>query len=290
MRNIHFLLFLVVFGIAAVGVLSEIAMKDPRGEASKFLNLVRMGDVEKALDEFGDNTCHCAPKGGYTSYFKLESGVDPNIAFLKGQPFSLSNDLPMVQMADKQPYLFPWDKPETFALDAQVYFNERDKAPYFLPMDTAFGQEIAEAALDKFAANPAEGGQRAFSLRVRPTLQPGYVPPHVPSKEDEAAEKAAEEVLTPEMAKYLYPKDAAPIKLADGKSVPMDQFANRLPRLYSIVVRLYIVRRGQLSRWTIKKLQLHDAVLITSKGERAHVLETKAPAPSDLETPANSGG
>jgi hypothetical protein len=288
MRNIHFLLFFILFAIAAVGVLSEMANQDPRGEARKFLSLVKEGAVQKALGEFGDNTCHCAPKGGYGSYFKLESGVDPNIAFLKGQEFSEDAKLPMVPMADKQPYLFPWDKPETFALDAQVHFNAREKSPYFLPMDTAFGQEITEADLDKFAANPADGGQRAFSLRVRHTLSPGYVPPHVPSKEDEEAEKAAKEVLTPEMAKYLYPRDAGQVKLFDGKSVPVEQLADRLPRLYSVVVRLYIVRRGQLSRWTIKKLQLHDAVLINNKGERAHLLETRAPAPSDLETPDNS--
>lgn len=288
MRNIHFLLLLLVFGIAAVGVLSEMAMQNPQDEAKKFLNLVQKGDVENALLEFGDNTCHCAPKGGYTSYFQYESGVDPNIAFLVGQPFEMDKDIPAVQMADKQPYLFPWDKPETYALDAQVFFSEKTRAPYFLPMDTAFGEEISEAQLNQFIGDPAEGANRAFSLRLRPKLEAGFIPPHQTTKEDLEAEKSAKEVLTPEMAKYLYPKDAAPIKLPDGKTAPIEQFADKLPRLYSAVVRLYIVRRGQLTRWTIKKLQLHDAVLITEKGERLQVLRTKAPSASDLETPANN--
>ncbi|MFN8656939.1 MAG: hypothetical protein U0105_11420 [Candidatus Obscuribacterales bacterium] len=266
------------------------ASQDPRDEARKFLTIVGSGNVEKALGEFGDNTCHCAPKGGYTSYFQYESGVDPNIAFLLGQKFQVSSNIQGVRMADNQPFLLPWEKPETFAVDAQLVFDKKENAPYFLPMDTAFGEPIPEAELKKFLADPTEGAIRAFSLRVRPTLKPGFIPEfHAVTKEDVEAEKSAKEVLAPELLKYLHARDAGPVKLDDGKTVAMEEYGDQLPRLYSAVVRLYIVRRGQINRWTIKKVQLHDAILLTNKGERLQVLRTKAPTPADLETPGNNG-
>ncbi len=266
------------------------ASQDPRDEARKFLTIVGSGNVEKALGEFGDNTCHCAPKGGYTSYFKYESGVDPNIAFLLGQKFQVNSNIQGVRMADNQPFLLPWEKPETFAVDAQLIFDKKENAPYFLPMDSAFGEPIPEAELKKFIADPTEGAIRAFSLRVRPTLKPGFIPEfHATTKEDVEAEKSAKEVLAPEMLKYLHARDAGPVMLDDGKTVAMEEYGDQLPRLYSAVVRLYIVRRGQINRWTIKKVQLHDATLLTNKGERLQVLRTKAPTPADLETPGNNG-
>lgn len=267
------------------------ASQDPRDEATKFLTIVGSGNVDKALGEFGDNTCHCAPKGGYTSYFKYESGVDPNIAFLLGQKFLINKkSIQGVRMADNQPFLLPWEKPETFAVDAQVVFDQKNNAPYFLPMDTAFGEPITEEEFKKFLADPTEGAIRAFSLRVRPTLKAGFVPEFcATSTEDLEAEKSAKEVLAPEMLKYLHARDAGPVKLHDGKTVSLEEYADQLPRLYSAVVRLYIVRRGQINRWTIKKVQLHDATLVTNTGQRLQVLRTKAPTPADLETPGNSG-
>lgn len=266
MRSFHIFLLVGIFLFGGVAVFMSQAQEDPADEARSFLKLVSKSDLDGALQEFGDNTCHCAPKGGYGSYFKYED--EPTLAFLVGKDFSVQKTSVKKLPYNNEPYVLPWDKPEDVAVRAWVDIPEGSR-PYFLPLDTAFGYEISQALLKQFTSNPEKDWWKAFTLRLRQSLQPGLIPKYDPNakqaKGTEADEAATENILPAEMMKYLHPADAAPVSVMDKKVQPMSEFANELPRLKSIVIGMKIVRRGALKRWAVKKIGYEDPV-ITANG------------------------
>ena len=266
MRSYHILLLLGIFVFGGVAIFTSQAQEDPADEGRTFLSLVSKSDVDAALQEFGDNTCHCAPKGGYSSYFRYEE--EPTLAFLVGKNFTMGKPTVKQLPYNNEPYVLPWDKPEDVAVRVPIELPAESR-PYFLPLDTAFGYNISETQLKKFAQNPDKEWWKAFTLRLRQGLQPGFVPKPTPETKPSEADKAVKDkVLPPEMMKYLHPTDAGAITLGDQKLVPVSQFASELPRLKSIVIGMKIVRRGVLKRWAVKKIGYEDPV-ITVNGHDA---------------------
>lgn len=268
MRSFHVLLLGIIFVFAVVLMFGSAAEDKPAEEAVKFLTKVSQNDTEGALREFGDNTCHCAPKGGYAAYLNGYSvAQEPNITFLLGKQFSLGTPKTKPLPSNGAPYMLPWDKPEDAVVYVPIEFKDAQSRPYFLPIDSAFGYEISEADLRKFEADPKDW-MKAMTLRTRSSVEPGLVEPRDPKAPETDMEKAAKDGTLPkELVRYIQPADAGSVKLADGKVVPMSHFADSLPRLKSCEVGLKVVRRGTFKRWAIKKLGVVNCVLVSDGKE-----------------------
>lgn len=279
MRSLAPILLLCVFGLTAYLVFSSAASADPADEARTFLKAVRAGDRRLALSQFGDNTCHCAPKGGYVAYLRYDLAADPNLAFLMGQKFELGQPTVTKLPFNGEKYAMPWDKPEDVVVTVPVTFPEQAGQPYFVPLDMAFGLPLDEAALNSFAQDPTRDWKRAFTLRLRPRLSPGLVVAEgpAPDKSEGQEAKLAQSLLPADLLKYQTPKDAAAVTQASGSTLPAEQIASQLPRLKSITVGLKVVRSGLLHQWTIKKLGVSDPV-ITSGGKEFKLAQTAEPA------------
>jgi hypothetical protein len=249
-------------------IFSSEAGEKPQTEALTFLNKVSRNDQAGALKEFGDNTCHCAPKGGYEAYLHgYEVAQEPNITFLMGKPLVFGTQ-PRVKFLPENgtPYVFPWDKPEDAVVYMPVEFANPSDRPYFLPLDSAFGFQITENQLEKFKSD-RQDWTKALTLRLRSSLQSDTVRPRDPKAPPTELEKAAKDGLLPaEMAKYIHPADAGTVKMATGEVVPMQQLKDSLPRLKSCEVGMKIVRRGSFRRWA-KKLGVVNCVLVSGNKE-----------------------
>lgn len=260
-------------------------------EASIFLNKMMEGDRPAVLTQFGDNTCHCQPRGGYSAFLKFESGENDNLAFLYEHKFKVgamtAKEVPTVEKF--QGSSLPWEKPESNEVDVQLSFDKKDYSPYFLPLDMAYGYPIKEADLDKFCLDPSIEFFKSTALRLRPSLEKGLVPPAPtdPNRKPEFMADYYKTMLPPEACKYLKPTDAADVITADGKPAPAAQFADKLPRLKAGVLRLVVVRRGKMQRWAIKKGTFIDPVFTLADGKE---LALKTPEKAISEAAAASEG
>lgn len=267
MRSPQVLLLLPILCFVLFAVYSTKASEEPTEAVSTFLRHLQRNDIQGALRDFGDNTCHCAPEGGYIAYLQYESGHDPNLAFLLGRRFELGKMRWEKLPYNGEKYAFPWDKPEDTLVFAPITFAS-DDMPFFVPMDTAFGIAIPKSELTAFESDPSNDWMRAFTMRLRPTLRAGFIPPRDPAAERTQAERAAEEGTLPkEYLKYLHPKDAGDIKEPDGKLVPAAQYAAELPKLKSIVLGLKVVRRGIFQRWAVQKIGVEKPIIVSGAKE-----------------------
>jgi hypothetical protein len=260
------ILLLAILGFGVFFAFNEMASADPADEAKKFLHLVASGSYRQALSEFGDNTCHCAPKGGYVAYLRYDTANDPTLAFLLGQKFDIGKATVKKLPFNGEPYMMPWDKPEDVAVYVPITFNDPSTRPYFLPMDMAFGIEMPESEVKSFEANPDKDWFRAFTLRLRARLTADVIekePPPKSNLEEAQKSKAPADLIPPELAKYQHPAEAANVKLPDGKTVPAQESAGDLPRLQSAIIGFKIVRAGSWHRWAVKKLGVMEPVIVS---------------------------
>jgi hypothetical protein len=268
MRSLYPLLLIVIFIFAAVMIFTSEANEKPEDEATAFLGLVSHNDAEAALREFGDNTCHCAPKGGYAAYLHgYEAAQEPNITFLLGKEMVLGKPRVKPLPSHGTPYIMPWDKTEDSVVYVPVSFPDEATRPYFLPIDSAFGFQISEKQLQSFSSDPGDW-MKALTLRMRSSLKPGTVKPKDPKQPETELEKAAKDGLLPaDLAKYIHPADAGMVKMNSGQIVPLASLEQELPRLKSCEVGMKVVRRGTFKRWTVKKIGLVNCVIVSHNKE-----------------------
>jgi hypothetical protein len=260
MRSPQILLLIPILLFVVYFLYDTKANEPPTEGAAKFLQTLQQNNLEGALREFGDNTCHCAPEGGYIAYLQYESGHDPNLAFLMGHNFTVGKTRVEKLPYNGEKYFFPWDKPEDTIVYAPILFNQEER-PYFLPLDMAYGYEMTEEQLKEFTQNPAKDWAPGFTLRLRWSLDKGVIPPRDPKAKKTEMERAAADGLLPkELLKYLHPKDAGPVK-AGSETKPASAFAAELPKLHSVVLGMKVVRRGLLNRWSVKKVGMERPVL-----------------------------
>jgi hypothetical protein len=261
MRNPQLLLLIPILVFVVYFLYDTKSNEPPTEAASTFLQTLRRGDVEAALREFGDNTCHCAPEGGYVSYLQYEGGYDPNLSFLLGNHFYVGKMNTEKLPFNGEKYVLPWDKPEDVLVYAPLEFGENER-PYFLPIDMAYGYEMTAEQVKAFEKDPTAQWKRAFTLRLRNSLEPGTIKERDPKAKKTEMERAAADGLLPkEYVKYVHPKDAAGVK--DGAKVePASAFAAGLPRLKSVMIGMKVVRRGILSRWAVKKAGFNKPVIV----------------------------
>jgi hypothetical protein len=275
MRSPQLILLPIILIITVCLLLTSQSSEQPTDEAVTFLTKLKSGDVEASVAEFGDNTCHCAPVGGYINYLRYESDENPNYAFLLGQKFSIGQPRQIELPFNGEKYLLPWDRPEDRGVFVPISFDNAQTRPYFIPLDTAYGYTIDNTDLEKFLNDPAEGYRKGFCLRLREQLGPGFIKPYVKGQKNQSeADKLAEKgLLPPEMLRYLHPADPGQVKASDGKLAPISASAERLPRLKSMILGMKVVRRGWFKRWSVKKIGLEEAVIALPGGKDITLLQ-----------------
>ncbi|MBX9877804.1 MAG: hypothetical protein K2Y22_05045 [Candidatus Obscuribacterales bacterium] len=246
----------------------------PQSAADLFLQKIREGNRKAAVEMFGDNTCHCPPRGGYETYLRYDMH-DPTLAFLIGKPFAFTTGT-VTPVNAEIPYVFPWDKPSTCYVDVELSFpNEK---PYLLPMEMAFGIPMTEDQFNDFTVNPNKNGWKAFALRLRPSIAPGLIPTK-PRQFKTQSKDQLENLLSPEMIPFLRATDAGDVILKDKSKMPLAEIEAKLPRLEKASLRLRVVKSGQLKPWKINKFRFEKASIIDSG---------TTPKESTIEFPLNS--
>lgn len=285
---------ILLLGILATVIVVLLTTDEPSSDTAKlFLGKLSAGDAASVIPFFGDNTCHCQPRGGYRAYLCYESGENDNLAFLLGQKFSFSQmESRQVPVEGKDKYKgsdLPWEQPESTEVDVPIDLAGAGYKPYFLPLDTAYGHEISESSLKEFALDPSERFWNSLALRLRPSLKPGLVEKPLPAKVEAKPEFMSDlylQLLPAEEAKYIRPADPGAVKTSTGKSQDLSDFESSIPRLKSCVLRLYVVRRGRLQRWAVRKARVKDPVFELSGGK---LLALKSPEESLKDKPGQGG-
>lgn len=289
-------LFVGILILVVIIMLTTAGQEPSTDQARVFLDKLQEGELAYIIPQFGDNTCHCQPRGGYRAYLCFESGESDNLAVLFGHKFKIGEmNSKVVPTKEKfQGSNLPWEQPESTQVDVAISFDKPNFRPYFLPLDTAYGHAIKESEFLKFCQDPSADFWRQMSLRLRPSLKSGLLPPELPPKPGRKPEFMADlfmELLPPAEAKYIKPKDAGEIIGFDGKARPAQDFEDKFPRLQSAVLRLSVVRRGKFQRWAIRKGQLIDPVFrlvsdqeIALKTPEQALLEKPGQGPQQDET------
>lgn len=257
--------------------------------ASAFVSKMQKADIGPLIHLFGENSCHCEPRGGYIAYLKYESGENDNLAFLFGHNFKIgAMSAKVVPTIEKvQASHLPWDAPESAEVDIPLFFDKAVYSPYFIPLDTAYGYPVSEANLTKFCQDPSQDFWKALSLRLRPSLATGLVAEAKvdPKRKAEFMADLFKEILPADQAKYLKPADSGAVIGQDGSKKTAESFGSMIPRLKRGVLRLYIGRRGRLQRWAVKKGRLKDPVFELAGGKEL-ALTTPDVALVDVHGPA----
>lgn len=265
------ILFGFVLGIILI-VVRTLASDSSEDQATLFLNKLREGDINILVPQFGENSCHCQPRGGYLAYLKYESGERDNLAFLLGHPFTSGAYVvkPVPTIMKYKGGEMPWEKPESVEIDVPINFDKGQYSPYFLPMDMAYGYAMKDSELEPFCKDPSNDFSNNLALRLRPSLNPGLISkpaPPDPNRKPEFSADLYKEMLPAEQAKYLRPADAGQVLDAAGKPKAMADVEKELPRLKSGILRLYIGRRAEFKRWAVKKVRLKDPVFELKDGK-----------------------
>ena len=304
MRILYPLLLLLVIGIVGTALFWTNSAADTTDVSEAFLQAVEAGNYRKAVKQFGGNACQCPAKGGWVSYLVYLSSQEPNLAFMMKHPFSTGEaQAKAIPATVKSKTPIPWEVPEDFSVDVPIKFD-KGYEPKFLPLKMAYGIIMKQAEFDQFLADPDKDSWQAFSLRLRPSLAKGVIdrPPTsvgieyhpkelAPSKENKEAsgrlkpvkekisgedsddsfvyarvEDTLDELLTPEEKLYLHPKDAAGVVDEKGGSLDFLKLEESLPKLVRCRLRLHVVRRGQLNKWTVYHFAILDPVFKTTSG------------------------
>lgn len=144
--------------------------------ARRFINSVQDGDYRHAVGSFGGNICRCPADLGWVSYLIYGSSEEPNLAFMMGKRFIHTQttfkklDVPV----DKSKQT-PFEKPQDFEVDVPISFEPSIYAPYFLPLDMAFGLPMKSTDFEAFLADPDKDSWKGLTLRMRPSLAAGTV-------------------------------------------------------------------------------------------------------------------
>lgn len=85
------------------------------------------------------------------------------------------------------------------------------------------------------------------------------------------------ELFGEEAAAYIEPKDPGPVVREDGSEIPPADLEARCPRMKSTLMRLHVVRRGQLKDWTIYHFGTMDNVLIMPGGKELKLQHDRPP-------------
>ena len=308
MRFIYPAIVLSVFALSMVLLVMNTVFVSPKEEAFAFLENVRDKDLTRAVKRFGGNVCRCPAKGGWGSYLIYVSAQEPNLAFTVGRKFSWSEPtIHKVNHPKKSKSVVFWEQAEDTVVDVPVKFEKSDR-PYFLPLKMAYGYKMTEDELNEFAKDPDHEAYKGFYLRLRPSIEKDAIQPakgaiseeaelefqalikdksrllkkdkdaiEIERRQNEQAAQELREMFGDEAANYVEPKDAGPVVKADGTEMSRQEIEKLLPRLDSCLIRLHVVRKGQLREWTIFHFAVIANVLDLADGNQMKMKHSQAP-------------
>jgi hypothetical protein len=304
MRFIITIIFIGIFLIIGFTALKIGPDEDtPVKYAKQFLNHLQDGDYHHAVASFGGNICRCPADLGWVSYLIYGSGEEPNLALMMGKRFERGSiSYKKMESAVDKSQKALLENPQDFEVDIPIKFDPKIYAPYFLPLDMAYGLPIKSRDFDTFLSDPDKDSWRSMTLRMRPSLEPETVTipyeaeaeidhymknkkaeekerreqralghrveietkssGNAPSPIEIAAGLAKEALAASAENKFLIPKDAGPVTADDGKALPLETVAARLPRLKSALLKLHMVRRDTIQPFTVFHFVLSDPVLL----------------------------
>ncbi len=306
MRYLYPLIVLTVFALSMCFLVMNTVYVSPKEEALAFLDNVKHADLTRAVKRFGGNVCRCPAKGGWGSYLIYVSAQEPNLAFTVGRNFTVGE--PKIHKVNhpSNNAIF-WERPEDTVVDVPVKFEKSDR-PYFLPLKMAYGYKMSEEELNAFAKDPDHEAYKGFYLRLRPSIEKGAIMPkpgtiseeaetefqailkdksrllkkdkdqlEIERQQNERAAQELREMFGDEAADYVEPKDAGPVLKADGTEMSREDIEKLLPRLDSCLIRLHVVRKGQLRDWTIFHFAVIANMLDLKDGTQMHMKHSQAP-------------
>ncbi len=269
MKVLYLLLFAFCGAVVLFVLYSDRLGVAPEQTGLAFVKAVQAGNTTAIIPFFGDVTCSCPPKGGYGGYLNLGSGLDPNLTFMLGCRCQVGR-VTASKVPKQFPYLLPWEKPVCFAVDLPLTFESSVYSPLLLPVPMAFGERMDEMSLQKFVSHPDIDKNKAFSWRLRQSLEPGLVKPQLLKPEDAEIAKTI---------RCLFPRDAGEVVTSSGNKMARQQVASLLPRLNSVVLQLMMERRGTYTPWLISRFKLHDAIVQTDNHPPVRISDATALTP-----------
>lgn len=294
MRFVYPLLMFLALGIVLAVFVHDNVGANPADTARSFMAAVQDAKYQEAVNQFGGNACRCPAKGGWVSYLIYSSSQEPNLAFMVGQPFDYKlGKAKSIEASDEaKKGSVPWQAPEDVVIDVNLEFKDEYR-PFFLPVFMAYGKDMSLQEYKSFLEDPDKEAWKGFTLRLRPSLTKGAIerpeaskgikykptsPVRSDSKEDDEDSKddknyvyapledMIRETLGEEGVLYLHPRDPGNVIGEDGKPISVEQIEAELPRLKRANLRLHVVRRGQLKRWTVYHVAITEPILTNRDG------------------------
>lgn len=291
MRFAYPILLLVLMAIIASTWMSSNMLSEPDAEGMTFLDYVRQGDVVKSVRQFGSNACRCPAKGGWVSYLIYKSGQEQNLAFMLGHPFETGKpkDSPIQNGKEavlpwQKPEDYAVDVPITFKTEQYMpYFlplkmaygkdMTEDEFNHFLvdPDEESWKgltmrlrpglakgsikPPVVEVPKDlalQFISLTGETEQvkMASEALKRSNAESAAIAHHT-TDDTNVSDEDIKKALGDKATEYLIPQEAGRVLNAQGQPLSEEEVLKRLPRLQSALLRLHVVRRGKLQRWTI---------------------------------------
>src|SRR5271155_4305003 len=126
MAFLRTLLFVGMLGVTVLLVSNMLSSVPSTKAAASFIGLLQKGDEDSIINTFGENSCHCQPRGGYLAYLKYESGENDNLAFLFGHKFKAGalseKSVPTIEKLAS--YHMPMQEPESTEVDIPISFDK----------------------------------------------------------------------------------------------------------------------------------------------------------------------
>src|SRR5690349_3320275 len=140
----------VALALSLLLIAARPAAADGERVAREFARALRTGDVARARELIDPRYRSWPTDGGVDVLFRYESGYEPNLAFLVGQPFE-TQDVVMTTPIRSEWYFL--DGTRGAMLTVPVRFDP-PRRPFFLPTPMAFGRPMELAAFMNFVTHP----------------------------------------------------------------------------------------------------------------------------------------
>jgi len=264
-------LALVLLAAAAVVlVVPATAVADPERLTREFLQAIKASDVERAKHLY-DPRYASIQRAGLDALFRYESGYQPNLTFLLGQPFTVESVTLTIPIRSEW---YTVDGVRGYNVTARLRF-EGERGPFLLPSPIAFGRTMAFVDFMNFVKHPDTGRFGELTLRLRPSVAPGTITPSQSSQIVKVPPPpvARNGMQRPTMAMSpptfegglmgARPRDPGPVMLPSGEALTADQLAALLPRLAAIDIMLTTMQRGRLASWKVEDVGFSNVLLVS---------------------------
>jgi hypothetical protein len=261
---------ILCLALSFVLLLPAVAAADAEKLTRDFLNAVKAADLERAKRLY-DPRYASIQKAGLDALFRYESGYQPNLTFLVGQPFSVDSVTLTVPIRSEW---YTLDGVRGHNVTARLRFDG-ERGPFFLPSPIAFGRSMEFVDFMNFVKDPGSGRFGELTLRLRPSIAAGMITPTPPPQMVKAPPPPVTRDGTQQPAMVrpsptfegglmgAGPRDPGAVMLPSGEALTPDQLAALLPRLAAIDVMLTTMQRGRLASWKVEHVNFTNVLLVS---------------------------